>query len=125
MLSYSVFYLTLSLPNLFTVASAVQFTLHLREIGNYNFFLYGLLSSIQVQNLIERCLQLYMNQKEVVETLLDQAKIEPGFTELGNGNFCSLAFFFHFYFTPPSLGHRLLMYSTVSDMIKFLVDIVL
>ncbi|KAK2652159.1 hypothetical protein Ddye_012015 [Dipteronia dyeriana] len=35
-----------------------------------------------VQNLIERCLQLYMNQKEVVETLLAQAKIEPGFTEL-------------------------------------------
>ncbi|KAF5747949.1 hypothetical protein HS088_TW05G00680 [Tripterygium wilfordii] len=40
-------------------------------------------SDIQlVQNLIERCLQLYMNQKEVVETLLVQAKIEPGFTEL-------------------------------------------
>eukprot|EP00262_Sarcandra_glabra_P020413 TRINITY_DN8103_c0_g4_i1.p1 TRINITY_DN8103_c0_g4~~TRINITY_DN8103_c0_g4_i1.p1 ORF type:complete len:323 (-),score=59.93 TRINITY_DN8103_c0_g4_i1:155-1123(-) len=35
-----------------------------------------------VQNLIERCLQLYMNQKEVVNTLLVQAKIEPGFTEL-------------------------------------------
>ncbi|KAL5708359.1 hypothetical protein ACHQM5_019161 [Ranunculus cassubicifolius] len=35
-----------------------------------------------VQNLIERCLQLYMNQKEVVDTLLLQAKIEPGFTEL-------------------------------------------
>ncbi|KDP37823.1 hypothetical protein JCGZ_06725 [Jatropha curcas] len=35
-----------------------------------------------VQNLIERCLQLYMNQREVVETLLAQAKIEPGFTEL-------------------------------------------
>ncbi|KAK9290493.1 hypothetical protein L1049_008663 [Liquidambar formosana] len=35
-----------------------------------------------VQNLIERCLQLYMNQQEVVETLLVQAKIEPGFTEL-------------------------------------------
>ncbi|TYJ46512.1 hypothetical protein E1A91_A02G125600v1 [Gossypium mustelinum] len=35
-----------------------------------------------VQNLIERCLQLYMTQKEVVETLLAQAKIEPGFTEL-------------------------------------------
>ncbi|KAK9154683.1 hypothetical protein Sjap_002163 [Stephania japonica] len=35
-----------------------------------------------VQNLIERCLQLYMNQKEVVDTLLVQAKIEPGFTEL-------------------------------------------
>ncbi|KAM0930562.1 hypothetical protein ACQ4PT_000879 [Festuca glaucescens] len=35
-----------------------------------------------VQNLIERCLQLYMNQKEVVETLSFQAKIEPSFTEL-------------------------------------------
>ncbi|XP_016463165.1 uncharacterized protein LOC107786232 isoform X1 [Nicotiana tabacum] len=35
-----------------------------------------------VQNLIERCLQLYMNQKEVANTLLHQAKIEPGFTEL-------------------------------------------
>ncbi|KAJ8534216.1 hypothetical protein K7X08_007540 [Anisodus acutangulus] len=35
-----------------------------------------------VQNLIERCLQFYMNQKEVVSTLLQQAKIEPGFTEL-------------------------------------------
>lgn len=36
----------------------------------------------QVQNLIERCLQLYMNQAEVVNTLLNQAKIEPGFTGL-------------------------------------------
>ncbi|XP_010543524.1 PREDICTED: uncharacterized protein LOC104816410 [Tarenaya hassleriana] len=35
-----------------------------------------------VQNLIERCLQLYMNQTEVVGALLEQAKIEPGFTEL-------------------------------------------
>ncbi|XP_066320883.1 uncharacterized protein [Miscanthus floridulus] len=35
-----------------------------------------------VQNLIERCLQLYMNQKEVVDTLSFQAKIEPSFTEL-------------------------------------------
>ncbi|KAL3841288.1 hypothetical protein ACJIZ3_025879 [Penstemon smallii] len=35
-----------------------------------------------VQNLIERCLQLYMSQREVVNTLLYQAKIEPGFTEL-------------------------------------------
>ncbi|KAI4381541.1 hypothetical protein MLD38_007606 [Melastoma candidum] len=35
-----------------------------------------------VQNLIEQCLQLYMNQNEVVETLLVKAKIEPGFTEL-------------------------------------------
>ncbi|CAL0326602.1 unnamed protein product [Lupinus luteus] len=42
----------------------------------------GLFASLQVQNLIERCLQLYMSQAEVVETLLNQAKIEPGFTEL-------------------------------------------
>lgn len=43
----------------------------------------------QVQNLIERCLQLYMTQKEVVRTLLDQAKIEPGFTELGKKSYSS------------------------------------
>ena len=35
-----------------------------------------------VQNLIERCLQLYMSQREVVYTLNQQAKIEPGFTLL-------------------------------------------
>lgn len=33
-----------------------------------------------VQNLIERCLQLYMNQKEVIDTLSVEAKIEPSFT---------------------------------------------
>ncbi|XP_043716030.1 uncharacterized protein LOC122664320 isoform X3 [Telopea speciosissima] len=37
-----------------------------------------------VQNLIERCLQLYMNRDEVVKTLLHRAKIEPGFTNLVN-----------------------------------------
>lgn len=35
-----------------------------------------------VQNLIERCLQLYMSQREVVFTLNQQAKIEPNFTLL-------------------------------------------
>ncbi|XP_022871438.1 uncharacterized protein LOC111390595 isoform X3 [Olea europaea var. sylvestris] len=35
-----------------------------------------------VQNLIERCLQLYMNRNEVVKTLLDRARIDPGFTTL-------------------------------------------
>ncbi|XP_077226979.1 uncharacterized protein LOC143860294 [Tasmannia lanceolata] len=35
-----------------------------------------------VQNLIERCLQLYMNKGEVVKTLLSRAMIEPGFTSL-------------------------------------------
>ena len=38
---------------------------------------------LQVQNLIERCLQLYMNRDEVVKTLLTRARIEPGFTSLG------------------------------------------
>ncbi|KAL0373803.1 UNVERIFIED_CONTAM: hypothetical protein Sradi_3296000 [Sesamum radiatum] len=36
----------------------------------------------QVQNLIERCLQLYMNKDEVVKTLLNRARIDPGFTTL-------------------------------------------
>ncbi|XP_066162940.1 uncharacterized protein [Oryza sativa Japonica Group] len=35
-----------------------------------------------VQNLIERCLQLYMNKGEVVRTLSTRARIEPGFTTL-------------------------------------------
>jgi len=35
-----------------------------------------------VQNLIERCLQLYMNKDEVVKTLLNRARIDPGFTTL-------------------------------------------
>ncbi|XP_018460105.1 uncharacterized protein LOC108831035 isoform X2 [Raphanus sativus] len=35
-----------------------------------------------VQNLIERCLQLYMNKDEVVKTLLTRARIEPAFTSL-------------------------------------------
>lgn len=35
-----------------------------------------------VQNLIERCLQLYMNKGEVVRTLSSRARIEPGFTTL-------------------------------------------
>ncbi|XP_047950767.1 uncharacterized protein LOC125196332 isoform X1 [Salvia hispanica] len=35
-----------------------------------------------VQNLIERCLQLYMNKDEVVKTLVNRAKIDPAFTTL-------------------------------------------
>ncbi|XP_059651258.1 uncharacterized protein LOC132298910 isoform X3 [Cornus florida] len=35
-----------------------------------------------VQHLIERCLQLYMNRDEAVKTLLNRAKIDPGFTTL-------------------------------------------
>ncbi|XP_061999914.1 uncharacterized protein LOC133717246 isoform X2 [Rosa rugosa] len=41
------------------------------------------LQDIQVvHNLIERCLQLYMNKDEVINTLLDRARIEPEFTKL-------------------------------------------
>jgi hypothetical protein len=39
--------------------------------------------SPQLQNLIERCLQLYMSKGEVVRTLSNRARIEPGFTTLG------------------------------------------
>ncbi|RZS22117.1 hypothetical protein BHM03_00054852, partial [Ensete ventricosum] len=39
-------------------------------------------NSRKVQNLIERCLQLYMNRGEVVRTLSSRARIEPGFTTL-------------------------------------------
>ena len=35
-----------------------------------------------VQNLVERCLQLYMNEREVVALLQQQTKIEPSFTSL-------------------------------------------
>ncbi|KAL3624399.1 hypothetical protein CASFOL_031067 [Castilleja foliolosa] len=35
-----------------------------------------------VQNLIERCLQLYMNRDEVVKTLFNRARIDPAFTTL-------------------------------------------
>ncbi|CAA2977632.1 uncharacterized protein LOC111385962 isoform X1 [Olea europaea var. sylvestris] len=35
-----------------------------------------------VQNLIERCLLLYMNRDEVVKTLLNSARIDAGFTTL-------------------------------------------
>ncbi|CAH9131634.1 unnamed protein product [Cuscuta epithymum] len=35
-----------------------------------------------VQNLIERCLQLYMDKDEVIKTLLNRARIDPSFTSL-------------------------------------------
>jgi hypothetical protein len=37
----------------------------------------------QVQKLIERCLELYMTQQEIVNALKMQANIEPGLTGLG------------------------------------------
>jgi hypothetical protein len=36
-----------------------------------------------VQKLIERCLELYMSQQEIVTALKMQANIEPGLTNLG------------------------------------------
>ncbi|KAL6311560.1 hypothetical protein AAG906_025880 [Vitis piasezkii] len=46
--------------------------------------------SRKVQNLIERCLQLYMNRDEVVKTLLSRARIDPGFTTLGRAYYIRL-----------------------------------
>jgi len=43
-----------------------------------------LTTGVQVQALIEHCLQAYMNQKEVIDAVSQQAKIDPGITELGN-----------------------------------------
>jgi uncharacterized protein (TIGR01589 family) len=42
----------------------------------------------QVQNLIESCLHMYMDRKEVVDALSHHSKIEPRITELGNAH-CS------------------------------------
>jgi hypothetical protein len=43
-----------------------------------------------------------MNPKEVVETLLAQPKIEPGFTELGS-KFVQYMFFLFIFLSPPLL----------------------
>ena len=40
----------------------------------------------QVQKLIERCLELYMSQEEIVTALKMQANIEQGLTNLGAYN---------------------------------------
>lgn len=45
-------------------------------------------SEIQtVQNLIEKCLQLYMTKQEVLTALKLQAQIDPEFTEFGDLRF--------------------------------------
>lgn len=46
-----------------------------------------------------------MTQKEVVRTLLDQAKIEPGFTELGKKSYSLLIGAFYAE-TNKSVAHR-------------------
>ena len=44
---------------------------------------------MQVQGMIERCLQSYMNQTEIITTLHLQANIDPGFTSLGTNVFAT------------------------------------
>ncbi|KAL1546857.1 hypothetical protein AAHA92_23402 [Salvia divinorum] len=41
-----------------------------------------LVKVLLVQGLIERCIQLYKNESEIVDYLLHNAKIEPDFTKL-------------------------------------------
>lgn len=66
-------------------------------------------------------MQSYMSPKEVANSLLNEAKIEPEFTELGNAVsfFCFLS-----PFVSSLLGLRLFMYyATVSNLIEISVDI--
>jgi hypothetical protein len=80
-----------------------------------------------VQNLIERCLQLYMNQNEVITTLQYQAKIEPGFTSLGE--FLQVLFSFSGFLplhplSSPSFSHMhvnmyMCMYVFMCEILKF------
>lgn len=69
-----------------------------------------------VQNLIERCMQLYMSQREVVTTLHTQAEVEPGFTGLvwqkleeQNSNF------FQAYYTRLKLKDQILLFNHLLD----------
>ncbi|CAK7324130.1 unnamed protein product [Dovyalis caffra] len=69
-----------------------------------------------VKDLIERCLQLYMNKDEVVKTLLEQARIEPGFTSivwdrLGQEN----AEFFKAYHTKLILKEQITMFNELLE----------
>lgn len=63
-------------------------------------------------------MQSYMSPKEVANSLLNEAKIEPKFTELGN------AVSFFCFFVSSLLGLRLFMYyATVSNLIEISVVI--
>ncbi|KAM0003670.1 putative angiotensin-converting enzyme 2 [Helianthus debilis subsp. tardiflorus] len=42
----------------------------------------GDIQMFRVQNLIEQCLPYYMTQKQVIDIIYQQEKIEPSFTEL-------------------------------------------
>ncbi|XP_018727939.1 uncharacterized protein LOC104442174 isoform X3 [Eucalyptus grandis] len=68
-----------------------------------------------VQNLIERCLQLYMNRDEVVKTLLTRARIDPAFTTLGAHVWQKLeeenADFFRAYYIRLKLKKQILLFN--------------
>ncbi|XP_050154484.1 uncharacterized protein LOC126628740 [Malus sylvestris] len=69
-----------------------------------------------VQNLIERCLRLYMNKNEVVDTLLDRARIEPGFTSLVLQKLeVENAEFFKAYYTRLKLKNQIVMYNRLLE----------
>jgi len=56
----------------------------MRDLLKITFFCFGLFVFLQVQDLVERCILLYMTPKEIVSTLQEKAKIEPMFTKIGN-----------------------------------------
>nr|XP_028946262.1 uncharacterized protein LOC103431706 isoform X2 [Malus domestica] len=69
-----------------------------------------------VQNLVERCLRLYMNKNEVVNTLLDRARIEPGFTSLVLEKLeVENAEFFKAYYTRLKLKNQIVMYNRLLE----------
>ncbi|XP_048427084.1 uncharacterized protein LOC103943452 isoform X2 [Pyrus x bretschneideri] len=69
-----------------------------------------------VQNLVERCLRLYMNKNEVVNTLLDRARIEPGFTSLVLEKLeVENAEFFKAYYMRLKLKNQIVMYNRLLE----------
>ncbi|KAL5228412.1 hypothetical protein ABZP36_016677 [Zizania latifolia] len=64
-----------------------------------------------VQNLIERCLQLYMNKGEVVRTLSARARIEPGFTTLGDKLEEENSEFFRAYYIRLKLKRQIILFN--------------
>ncbi|KAK9293040.1 hypothetical protein L1049_021024 [Liquidambar formosana] len=76
-----------------------------------------------VQNLIERCLQLYMDRDEVVKTLLNRARIEPGFTtlvwqKLEEEN----ADFFKAYYIRLNLKQQIIMFNQLLEQQYYLMN---
>lgn len=65
-----------------------------------------------VQNLIERCLQLYMTRDEVINVLKTQATIDPGFTQLVWGKLEEQNHeFFRCYYTRLKLKAQIIMFN--------------